>query len=231
MTNVDPREIDKFEAMAQQWWNPDGPFQPLHDLNPVRLKFLQQFASMAGAQVLDIGCGAGLLSEAMAAEGALVTGIDLAEEVLNVAERHAQSVGLDVDYQLIGAEDFAAQHPAQFDIVSCLEMLEHVPHPEAIIEAATAALKSGGKLFLSTINRTPAAFSQAILGAEYLLGLLPKGTHTYRDFIRPSELDRVCRGAGLIQRDIRGLGYQPFARRAWLHENVRVNYIACYQKP
>ncbi len=229
--NVNQAEVAKFNALAQDWWDPEGAFQPLHDLNPVRLGFVETFHPLAGSKVLDVGCGAGILSEAMAAAGAQVTGIDLAEAALKVAKTHAQEHGADVDYQLSSVEQFAEQHAGEFDAVTCLEMLEHVPDPASAISAAQRCLRSGGHLFLSTINRTPAAFGQAIVGAEYLLGLLPKGTHVYRDFLRPSELDRACRAERLHRIEIQGLGYQPFARRAWLHDSLSVNYIACYKKP
>lgn len=228
--NVDPRELEKFNAMAANWWDPDGDFRPLHDLNSTRIDFIASQLSLRDAKVADIGCGAGILSEGLAAAGAQVLGIDLASAALEAARNHQRESGADVGYVEISAEEFAAENSGAFDLVTCLEMLEHVPNPESTIRACAQLLRSGGKAVFSTVNRTPKAFGHAIIGAEYLLGLLPVGTHVYREFIRPSELDRACRAAGLVRLELRGLGYQPFARRAWLDDRVDVNYIGCYQK-
>ncbi len=229
--NADPRELDKFNAMAGSWWEPDGDFRPLHDLNPLRLKFIAEHCALNGARVADVGCGAGILSEGLAKAGAEVTGIDLADAALAAGRAHAEQQELPIDYRRLSAEQLAAEAPESFDLVCSLEMLEHVPDPASVIVACASLLKPGGVLIMSTINRTKAAFAQAVIGAEYMLGLLPKGTHIYRDFIRPSELDRASRAAGLSLISLRGIGYQPFARRAWLSNKVDVNYIASYRKP
>ncbi len=224
--NVDPAEIEKFQAIASRWWDPNSEFKPLHDINPLRLDYIEQQAGgLQGRKVVDIGCGGGLLSEGMAARGAEVTGIDLAEQSLDVARLHLHESGLEVDYRHISAEDFAAQNPAAFDVVTCLEMLEHVPDPKSIVQAAATLLKPGGSLVLSTLNRHPKAFVLAIVGAEYLLGMLPRGTHEYARFIKPSELAQAARNAGLRVTDVSGMSYNPLTRQYRLGRDVDVNYL------
>lgn len=224
--NVDPAEIDKFQAIASRWWDPESEFKPLHDINPLRVDYIdRQSAGLDGKQVVDIGCGGGLLSEAMAARGARVTGIDLAGQSLDVARLHLHESGLEVDYRLVAAEDFAEEQPAAFDVVTCLEMLEHVPDPASIVRAAARLLKPGGTLVLSTLNRHPKAFALAIVGAEYVLGMLPKGTHEYARFIKPSELAGFARQAGLLVTDVTGMSYNPLTRQYRLGPDVAVNYL------
>jgi 2-polyprenyl-6-hydroxyphenyl methylase/3-demethylubiquinone-9 3-methyltransferase len=229
--NVDPAELEKFEAMAAQWWDPEGDFRPLHDLNPVRTRYITDAIEIDGARIVDVGCGAGLMSEALAAGGGEVVGIDLAEGPLKVARLHRHESELEVDYRLISAEELADDLPESFDLAVCLEMLEHVPDPASVIDACARLVKPGGYCVFSTLNRTPKAFALAIAGAEYLLGLLPRGTHEYAKFIRPSELARAARQAGLEMEDVSGLHYEPFRRRAWLAEDVAVNYLARFRKP
>ena len=230
-TNADPAELARFGQMAASWWDPNGSSRALHDLNPVRLEFVRQRARLAGARVLDVGCGGGLFSEALAASGASVVGIDLAPEVLGVARLHLLESGRQVDYRESGAEALAAAEPASYDVVACMEMLEHVPDPAAVVQACADLLKPGGQLFLSTINRTPAAFALAIVGAEYVARLLPRGTHRYQQFLRPSELDTALRRSGLVLREVRGLAYEPVLRRAWLSRSTAVNYLVHAEKP
>ena len=229
-TNADPAELARFGQMAASWWDPNGSSRALHDLNPVRLEFVRQRARLAGARVLDVGCGGGLFSEALAASGASVVGIDLAPEVLGVARLHLLESGRQVDYRESGAEALAAAEPASYDVVACMEMLEHVPDPAAVVQACAELLKPGGQLFLSTINRTPAAFALAIVGAEYVARLLPRGTHRYQQFLRPSELDTALRRSGLVLREVRGLAYEPVLRRAWLSRSTAVNYLVHAEK-
>jgi 2-polyprenyl-6-hydroxyphenyl methylase / 3-demethylubiquinone-9 3-methyltransferase len=229
--NVNPAETAKFDRLAARWWDADGESRPLHDLNPVRLGYIADRVALKGARALDVGCGGGLLSEALARAGASVTAIDLAPSVLEVARLHLFESGLSVDYREIAVETLAAEMPASFDIVTCMEMLEHVPDPGSVIRACAMLLKPGGKLFLSTLNRTPAAFGAAILGAEHVLRLLPRGTHHYAQFLKPSEIAADLRAAGLDLVDLSGLAYNPFARRAWLTRSVAVNYLVCAQKP
>ena len=229
--NFRQAELDKFAALASRWWDPEGPQKPLHALNPVRLGYVAGRVSLREAEVLDVGCGGGLLSEALAGEGAAVTAIDLADELVKVARLHALESGVKVDYQVKAVEELAAERPASFDVVTCMEMLEHVPDPGAILQACATLLKPGGRLFVSTLNRTPAAFALAIVGAEYVAGLLPKGTHSYQDFIRPSELATWLREAGLQLEDVSGMGYAPWRNAARLSSRTDVNYLACALKP
>lgn len=229
--NFRQTELDRFGALAARWWDPQGPQKPLHALNPVRLKYVADRVPLAGALVLDVGCGAGLLSEAMALVGAQVTALDLAPELVKVARLHALESGVKVDYRVEPVEAVAAAMPGAFDAVTCMEMIEHVPDPQAVIAACADALKPGGRLFVSTINRTPAAFALAIVGAEYVARLVPKGTHQYRDFVRPSELGAWLRAAGLELEDVSGLMYGPLTNTARLSRRTGVNYIACARKP
>lgn len=230
-TNYSQAELDKFGALAQRWWDPDGPQKPLHALNPARLGYVAQRIALRGTQVLDVGCGAGLLSEALAREGAQVTALDLAPELVKVARLHGLESGVKVDYRLQSVESLAAELPGTFDAVTCMEMLEHVPDPASIIRACATLLRPGGRLFLSTLNRTPAAFALAIVGAEYLARLLPKGTHQYRDFIKPHELGAWLRQAGLQLEDVSGLMYEPWNNSARVIGRTDVNYLACAVKP
>ncbi len=224
--NVDPAEIEKFQAIASRWWDRESEFKPLHEINPLRVDYIeQQTGGLDGKAVLDIGCGGGILSEALAAAGGRVTGIDLAERSIEIARMHLHESNLEVDYQLASAESFAAGHEAGFDVVCCLEMLEHVPDPASVIAAAAHALKPGGKLILSTINRNPKSFALAIVGAEYVLGMLPRGTHEYRKFIKPSELAAVLRDNGLRLDDLTGMSYNPLSRRYSLGRDIDVNYL------
>jgi 2-polyprenyl-6-hydroxyphenyl methylase/3-demethylubiquinone-9 3-methyltransferase len=229
--NFSQAELDKFDALAQRWWDPDGPQKALHALNPPRLAYVAERASLRDAAVLDIGCGGGLLSEALARSGAQVTAIDLAPNLLKVARLHGLESGIKVAYREIAAEALAVESPAAFDAVTCMEMLEHVPDPGAIIHACATLLKPGGRLFLSTLNRTPAAFALAIVGAEYVARLLPKGTHSYRDFIKPSELAHWLRDAGMLLEDVSGLAYEPWRNAARRVARTDVNYLACAYKP
>lgn len=223
--NVDPGEISKFEALAARWWDPDSEFKPLHDINPLRLDYIDQRSPLQGKRVLDVGCGGGILAESMAARGALVTGIDLGEAPLKVAELHARVSGLSVDYRKLAAESLAAERPGDFDIVTCMELLEHVPDPSSTVGACAALAKPGGCVYFSTINRTPQAWLLAIVGAEYVLDLLPRGTHRYDKLIRPAELDRWSRAAGLRLEHLTGMHYNPLSKRYWLAPGLDVNYL------
>jgi len=224
--NVDPAEIDKFQSIASRWWDRESEFKPLHDINPIRVSYIERQAQGLDAKdVLDVGCGGGILAEAMAQKGACVTGIDMAELSLKIARLHLHESGLEVDYQHTTVEDFAADNTARFDIITCLELLEHVPDPASVIDAAARLLKPGGLLFLSTINRNPKAFALGILGAEYILGLLPRGTHEYRKFIKPSEMAAQLRANGMRVRDISGMSYNPLCRRYSLGSDIDVNYL------
>jgi len=229
--NVNPAETAKFDRLASRWWDKDGESRPLHDLNPARFNYVADRISLKGARVLDVGCGGGILSEALAAAGAQVTGIDLAPRVLDVARLHLHETGLSVDYREISVEALAGQMPGAFDAIACMEMLEHVPDPGSVIAACAALLKPGGRMFLSTLNRTPQAFVTAIVGAEYIANLLPRGTHHYAQFIRPAELAMSLRGNGLELEDVSGLAYNPLTRRARVTSNTQVNYLACARKP
>lgn len=229
--NVSQAELDKFGALANRWWDPQGPQRPLHELNPARLGYVAGRVSLAGARVLDVGCGGGLLSEAMAASGARVTALDLAPELIEVARLHLLESGLDVDYRLQSVESLADEAPASFDAITCMEMLEHVPDPGSVLRACARLLKPGGVLLLSTLNRTPAAFALAIVGAEYIARLLPRGTHDYKQFIKPSELGAWLRAADLQLQDVSGLAYDPLRRKAWVGGPTAVNYLASAVKP
>ena len=233
--NADPAELAKFAALAQTWWDPKGPSRPLHDLNPVRLQYFLRVADVAGAgsapkQVLDVGCGGGILSESMARAGAQVLGIDLTQAVLDVAHLHALESKIEVSYRAVSAEDLAVERPAAFDLVTCMEMLEHVPDPAAVLRAIAALAKPGGDVIVSTLNRNPRAFAVAILGAEYVARMLPRGTHEYLKFIRPSELARWGRDSGLELRDLTGITYNPFTRAFRLSPDTGVNYLAHFRR-
>jgi len=229
--NADAAELAKFSALAQSWWDPKGPSKPLHDLNPVRLRYVERIAPLSGKGVLDVGCGGGILSESMARAGADVLGIDLSQAVLDVAELHALESKVAVQYRAIAAEHLAEERPAAFDLVTCMEMLEHVPDPAAIIQALAALAKPGGDIVVSTLNRNPASFAVAIVGAEYIARVLPPGTHEYMKFIRPSELARWGREAGLEIRDLTGIAYNPLTRAFRLSSNTDVNYLAHFSRP
>ena len=229
--NADPAELAKFAALAQSWWDPKGPSKPLHDLNPLRLQYIERAVSLAGRQALDVGCGGGILSEAMARAGAQVLGIDLSQQVLDVAELHALEGKVAVEYRAVAAEELAQERPAAFDLVTCMEMLEHVPDPAASVAALAALAKPGGTVIVSTLNRNPLAFAVAIVGAEYLARVLPRGTHEYSKFIRPSELARWGRKAGLELRDLTGISYNPLTRSFRLAPNTDVNYLAHFSRP
>lgn len=223
--NVDPAEVAKFDALASSWWDPEGQSKPLHQLNPLRLHYIAERTPLDNAKVIDIGCGGGILTEALAQSGTHATGIDMGEMPLNIAKLHALEAGLNIDYQHITAEQMAAEHAEQFDAVTCMEMLEHVPDPKSIIEACAQLVKPGGDVFFSTLNRNPKAYLLAIIGAEYIAQMLPKGTHDYSRFIRPSELSRWCREAGLQVMHISGISYHPLTRQYTLSKDVDVNYL------
>ncbi len=228
--NVDPDEIAKFEALASRWWDPESEFKPLHDINPLRLGFIEDHCEgLTGKVAVDVGCGGGILSESMAKKGATVTGIDMGKAPLTVAQLHAMDAGVDVDYQQITAEEFADEHAGKFDIVTCMEMLEHVPDPSSIIKACQKMLKPNGKVFFSTLNRNPKSFMFAIVGAEYVLKMLPKGTHEYKKFITPAELSRFIRQANLQMDDLKGMSYNPLFQTYKLNQNVSVNYLIAAQ--
>jgi len=230
-SNVDPAELAKFGALAARWWDRNSEFKPLHDINPLRLDYIDRLVGLSGKTVLDVGCGGGILAESMAIRGATVTGIDLSEKPLKVAKLHLLESGVQVEYQLVSAEQLAAERPASFDCVTCMEMLEHVPDPPAIIRACAALAKPGGQLFFSTLNRNPKSFLFAIVGAEYVLNMLPKGTHEYARFITPAELTAAVRAAGLIPGELTGMTYNPFSRRYALGRDVDVNYWIACRKP
>ncbi len=230
-SNVDPAELAKFSDLAHRWWDVNSEFRPLHQINPLRLDWIQTLAPLKGQQVLDVGCGGGILSDAMARAGAHVTGIDLATKSLKVAQLHAlETQTPNVAYREVSAEALAADKPATFDVVTCMEMLEHVPDPASVVKACATLVKPGGWVFFSTLNRNPKSFVFAILGAEYILNLLPKGTHEYAKFIKPSELAADCRAAGLGLRASKGLQYNPITRRYWLDGNTSVNYMIATQR-
>jgi len=229
--NVDRAEVAKFEALASRWWDRESEFKPLHDINPLRTNYIDRHASLAGKKVLDVGCGGGILSEAMAQRGADVTGIDMGESPLNIAKLHALESGVTVKYQQIPVEQLADEMPAAFDIVTCLEMLEHVPDPASIIRACYKLVKPGGMVFFSTINRNPKAYAMAIIGAEYIMRMLPAGTHDYDKFIKPSELTRWCRAADLSVLDMTGMIYNPITQEYSLKDqDVDVNYLVATRR-
>ncbi len=228
--NVDEAEIRKFEDLASRWWDRGGEFKPLHDINPIRLGFINNSSALEGKRVLDVGCGGGILSEAMARCGARVTGLDMGKAPLSVARLHAMEEGLDIDYQMIPVEQLAAAQPGSFDTVTCMEMLEHVPDPASVIQACHDLLKPGGSAYFSTLNRNPKSYLMAIVGAEYVMKILPRGTHDYSKFIRPSELDRWARDAGLQLVDIAGISYNPFTGLYRQSRDVDVNYLSHYRR-
>jgi 2-polyprenyl-6-hydroxyphenyl methylase/3-demethylubiquinone-9 3-methyltransferase len=229
--NADPGEVARFNALASRWWDPAGEMRLLHQMNPVRLAYIGQRAALAGVRCVDVGCGAGILCEALAREGATVTGIDLAEDSLAVARLHLLESGLDrITYRAIAAEELAATEPGRYDVVTCMEMIEHVPDPASVVAACARLARPGGQVFVSTLNRTPRAYAVAILGAEYLLGLLPRGTHDFSRFIRPSELDAWARHAGLALADLAGLELQPGSGGFALGADVQVNYLAHFRR-
>lgn len=223
--NADPQELAKFGDLAHRWWDPNSEFKPLHDINPLRLGWIDRNCGLRGKKVLDVGCGGGLLSEGMAALGANVTGIDLGEKALGVARLHLLESGLKVDYRHIAAEDMAQAEPAAYDVVTCLEMLEHVPDPASIVRACAQMAKPGATVFFSTISRNPKAYLFAVVGAEYLLNMLPRGTHDYARFLRPAELARLCREAGLSVQEVVGMSYNPFSKSYSLGSDTAVNYL------
>ena len=228
--NVDQSEIAKFSALAHRWWDPNSEFKPLHAINPLRLNWIKSFVSLEGKKVVDIGCGGGILAESIAQSGADTTGIDLSEKALKVAELHALEVGANLTYRAISAEDLAQEQAGQYDVVTCMEMLEHVPDPASVVRACAALCKPGGTLFFSTLNRNPKSYLFAIIGAEYVLRLLPKGTHEYAKFIKPSELVSFTRDAGLDLLGMKGLGYNPLTQVYSLNDDVDVNYMIAVRK-
>ena len=223
--NVDPAELEKFAALAHRWWDATSEFKPLHEINPLRLGFIDGIASLQGKRVLDVGCGGGILSESMSQQGAQVVGIDLGEKALKVAQLHSLESGVQVDYRLVAVERLAEEVPESFDVVTCMEMLEHVPDPAAIVAACSRLVKPGGTVFFSTINRNPKAYLFAVIGAEYVLNMLPRGTHEYEKFIKPSELAAWARNAGLTVNGMKGMTYNPLTKQYSLGDDVSVNYI------
>lgn len=229
--NADPQELAKFSELAHRWWDAESEFKPLHDINPLRLDWIEQHVRLAGKRVLDVGCGGGILSDAMSRRGASVLGIDLAGKALKVAQLHALEAGTpSVEYREVAAEVLAAEAPGQFDVVTCMEMLEHVPQPASVVHACATLVKPGGRVFFSTIHRNPKAFLYAIVGAEHVLGLLPKGTHEFARFIRPSELAKWCRDAGLDALAVGGMSYSPLTRRYRVSDDTSVNYLVACRK-
>jgi 2-polyprenyl-6-hydroxyphenyl methylase / 3-demethylubiquinone-9 3-methyltransferase len=228
--NVNPNEIHKFGSMAERWWDSQGEFKTLHDINPLRLDFIQRFITLTGQRIIDIGCGGGILTESMAARGAFATGIDMSEELIDIADLHALETGIQATYKKISAEELASLEPESFDHVTCMEMLEHVPDPGSIIDSCAKLVKPGGMVFFSTLNRKPKAYLLAIVAAEHLLKMLPKGTHDYKTFIKPSELSRTARLAGLSLQGMVGIEYNPFTKQFSLGKDVDVNYLAAFQR-
>ncbi|AKZ64813.1 3-demethylubiquinone-9 3-methyltransferase [Herbaspirillum hiltneri N3] len=229
--NADPQELQKFSDLAHRWWDPTSEFRPLHEINPLRLEWINARAALSGKSVVDVGCGGGILAESMARKGARVTGIDLSDKALKVADLHGMESGVQVRYEKIAAEDLAAREPGQFDVVTCMEMLEHVPDPASIVRACTAMVKPGGHVFFSTLNRNPKAYLFAIIGAEYLLRMLPRGTHDYAKFITPAELARFIREAGLELDGLKGLTYNPLTKLYSINQDTSVNYMVACRKP
>ena len=229
--NADPHEIQKFSELAHRWWDPTSEFRPLHEINPLRLEWINARAPLAGKKVIDIGCGGGILTESMAKKGADATGIDLSDKALKVADLHSLESGAKVRYELISAEDMAAREAGQYDVVTCMEMLEHVPDPAAIVKAAAALVKPGGQVIFSTLNRNPKAYLFAIVGAEYLLRMLPKGTHDYAKFITPAELSQFAREAGLQVDGLKGMTYNPLTKISALNQDTDVNYMVACSRP
>lgn len=229
--NADPLELQKFSDLAHRWWDPTSEFRPLHEINPLRLEWINARVPLAGKTVADIGCGGGILAESMAKKGAQVTGIDLSEKALKVADLHSLESGVQVRYELISAEQLAAREPARYDVVTCMEMLEHVPDPAAVVHACATLVKPGGHVFFSTINRNPKAYLFAVIGAEYLLRLLPKGTHDYAKFITPAELAQFIRNAGLTLEALKGMSYNPLTKIYSLNQDTDVNYLAACTRP
>lgn len=226
--NADQQELDKFSQLAHRWWDPSSEFKPLHDINPLRLEYIDSLAGLSAKRVLDVGCGGGILSESMAARGANVTGVDLGEKALKVAKLHLLESGQKVDYRLIAVEALAQQEPGQYDVVTCMEMLEHVPDPASIVRSCSQLVKPGGLVFFSTLNRNLKSYLFAVIGAEYVLNMLPRGTHEYAKFLKPSELARHCRAAGLVVDEVTGMSYNPLSRVYSLGKDTSVNYIlAC----
>ncbi len=225
MLNADPAELEKFGDLAHRWWDPNSEFKPLHDINPLRLDWIDRSLGLAGKRILDVGCGGGLLSEGMAVRGAQVTGIDLSEKPLSVARLHLLESGQKVDYRKISVEALAEEMPGEFDVVTCLEMLEHVPNPSSVVSACARLVKPGGQVFLSTLNRNPKSYLFAVLGAEYILNMLPKGTHDYARFIKPSELSRWAKLGGLEPQELIGMSYNPLTKKYWLGQDTSVNYL------
>lgn len=225
MINADPSELDKFSQLAHRWWDPTSEFRPLHEINPLRLEWIDGLAGLAGKRLLDVGCGGGILSEGMAGKGARVTGIDLSDKALAVARLHLLESGAAVDYRKASAEELAAEAPGEFDVVTCMEMLEHVPNPGSVVAACAALVKPGGHVFFSTINRNPKAYLFAVIGAEYVLKMLPKGTHDYAKFIKPSDLARWAKSVGLPPQAVIGMSYNPLSKQYWLGSDTSVNYL------
>ncbi len=229
--NADPVELQKFSALAHRWWDPESEFRPLHEINPLRLGWIHAQSPVTGKTVLDVGCGGGILAESMARLGAKVKGIDLSDKALKVAELHGLESGIDVDYESIAAEELAVREPAAYDIVTCMEMLEHVPDPAAVVQACATLVKPGGQVFFSTLNRNPKSYLFAVIGAEYLLQLLPKGTHDYAKFITPAELAGFARNTGLLVNHMRGMSYNPLTRAYSLNQDTSVNYLVSCTRP